>query len=137
MIRLPTGEEDDFQGTGAFEVSPSFYASMLIADRVHPHVNVAIDVRPEEAERSQARYGIGADIDIIDRLGISFALLGRSEFSESARFRDTAFLHANGQQLPLLGLEFDRKDYFDASLGLRAVIWRDVMLFADVLRETE
>ena len=33
----------------------------------------------------------------------------------------------------LLGLDFGRKDYFDLSFGLRAVVWRDVMVFVNGL----
>jgi hypothetical protein len=137
MLRFPSGDQDDFHGTGEFEASPSFYVSTLLWDRLHPHLNAAVDLRPGEIDRSQARYGIGIDADVLTRLGLSLAFLGRSEFSGSASFRDTAFLHqtASGPTpLPLLGVEFDRKDYFDVSFGTRVVVWRDVMLFANVIR---
>lgn len=137
QLRFPSGDKDDFQGTGEFEASPSFYMSTVLWDRLHPHLNAAVDLRPGDVEQSQARYGIGVDADVLTRLGLSLAFLGRSEFSGSARFRDTAFLHAtaNGPRpLPLLGVDFDRKDYFDVSFGTRVVVWRDVILFANVLR---
>lgn len=137
VLRFPSGDQDDFQGTGEFEASPSFYAATILWDRLHPHLNAAVDLRPGEIDRSQARYGIGLDLDVLTRLGLSLAFLGRSEFSGSARFRDTAFLHqtASGPTpLPLLGVEFDRKDYFDVSFGTRVVVWRDVMVFANVIR---
>ena len=34
-------------------------------------------------------------------------------------------------QEPLLGINFDRKDYFDLSFGARAVVWRQIMLFVN------
>lgn len=137
QLRFPSGSQDDFQGVGEFEASPAFYVATTCWDRLHPHLNAAVDLRPGDIEQSQARYGIGLDGDVLPRLGLSLAFLGRSEFSRSARFRDTAFLHqtASGPRpLPLLGVRFDRKDFFDVSLGARVVVWRDVMLFANVIR---
>jgi hypothetical protein len=137
QLRLPSGSKDDFQGTGEFEASPAFYASTIVWDRLHPHVNAIVDVRPGEIDRSQARYGVGLDADVLARLGLSLAFLGRSEFSRSSDFTDTAFLHQtpNGPRpQPLLGINFDRKDYFDVSLGARVVVWRDLMVFANVIR---
>lgn len=137
QLRFPSGDQDDFQGTGEFEASPAVYLSTVVGERFHPHMNAAVDLRPGDIDRSQARYGVGVDADVLSRLGVSVALLGRSEFSGSASFRDTAFLHQTGngaQPLPLLGVEFDRKDYFDVSVGARVVVWRDLMLYANVIR---
>jgi hypothetical protein len=131
VLRVPSGDEDDFQGTGSFEFSPSLYVSTLVGERVHPHLNLALDLRPDEIDQSQARYGLGVDVDVLARVGVALAFLGRSEFEGSADFSDTAFLHAGGQQLRLLGVNFDRKDYFDFSFGVRGVVWREIQLFAN------
>ena len=136
QFRLPSGDEGDFQGTGAFEISPALYVSTLLAGRVSPQANLAIDVDTESVSQSQVRYGIGVDADVLPRLGLSLAFLGRSEFSESASPSETSFLHlvrGTPQEAPLLGLDFGRKDYFDLSFGLRAVVWRDVMVFLNGL----
>jgi hypothetical protein len=138
-LRLPSGDEDDFQGTGSFEASPAIYLSTLLWERVSPHFNLAVDLNADDVSRSQVRYGIGIDGDVLPRLGLSLAFLGRSEFDGIADESDTEFLHLVGgvngtpQQKPLLGLDFDRKDYFDLSFGVRFVVWREVMLFANGL----
>ena len=83
-------------------------------------------------ERSEARYGLGVDVDVTRRLGVVLAFLGRSEFERCAD--EVTFLHLtpSGPALrPLLGIDFGRKDFADLSFGTRAVIWRDVILFAD------
>jgi hypothetical protein len=136
VFRLPSGDEGDFQGTGDFEISPAVYFSTLLAGRISPQANLAIDIDTQSVSQSQARYGIGVDADVLPRLGVSLAFLGRSEFSESASPSETSFLHlVNGtpQEEPLLGLDFGRKDYFDLSFGLRAVVWRDLMIFVNGL----
>ena len=132
QFRLPSGNEDDFQGTGDFEASPGFFVSTILWDRVEPHLNLALDLVPADFEKGQARYGLGVDVDIIPRVNGSLAFLGRSQFDGSDQ--DTDFLHQtpNGPQLqPLLGADFGRKDFFDLSFGMRVVVWREVMLFAN------
>ena len=134
QLRLPSGNQDDFQGTGDFEASPFLYLSTVLWSRVEPHANLGVDLRTDNVERSQARYGLGADVDVTKRIGVSLAFLGRSQFKESAPASDTNFLHltaAGVQERPLLGVSFDRKDFFDLSFGARAVVWRQIMVFAN------
>ena len=137
QLRLPSGDEDNFQGTGDFETSPFFYVSTVLWSRFEPHANLGVDLRTEDVERSQARYGAGVDVDVTRRLGFALAFLGRSEFKRSSPAGETSFLHLVNpagsvvERRPLLGIDFGRKDFFDLSLGLRAVVWRQIMLFAN------
>jgi hypothetical protein len=134
QLRLPSGDKNNFQGTGNFEVSPAVYLSALLWSRVEPHLNVAVDLRTDDVSQSQARYGFGVDGDITPRVGVALAFLGRSEFKRSSPPGATSFLHltpSGPAERPLLGVNFDRKDYFDLSFGARAVVWHDVMLFVN------
>ena len=137
QLRLPSGDEDNFQGTGSFEASPFFYASTVLWSRVEPHASLGIDLRADDVERSQGRYGFGVDVDITRRLGFALGFLGRSEFNRSSPASETEFGHLVNpatslvEPRPLLGIEFDRKDYFDLSFGVRVVVWRQIMLFAN------
>jgi len=134
QLRLPSGDEDNFQGTGSFEASPSYYISTVLWGRVEPHANVGVDLKADDIEGSQGRYGVGVDVDVIKRIGVAIGFLGRSQFTESASAKDTSFLHLTptGPALrPLLGIEFDRKDFFDLSFGARFNVWRQIMLFAN------
>jgi len=137
QLRLPSGNEDDFQGTGSFEASPFLFASTILWDRVEPHANLGVDLRADDVERSQARYGVGVDVDVHPRVGLSLDFLGRNEFTGGAAADQTSFLHltsAGVQQRPLLGLDFGRKDFYDVSFGVRGVVFRNVMVFANVIR---
>ena len=63
-----------------------------------------------------------------------FAFLGRSQFDRPVPAGDTNFLYltpSGVQRLPLLGIDLGRKDFFDFSFGLRAKVWRGLMLFAN------
>jgi hypothetical protein len=139
QLRLPSGDEDDYQGTGTFEASPFLYASTIMWGRVEPHLNLGVDLRADDVARSNGRYALGVDFDITPRLGLAFAFLGRSEFARSSPPGETSFLHlvnpATSQvaQEPLLGINFDRKDYFDLSFGMRVVVWRQIMFFANYI----
>jgi len=134
QLRLPSGNKDDFQGTGTFEASPFVYASTVLWSRVEPHADLGFDLRADDVARSSARYGLGVDVDATKRIGLALGFLGRSEFSRSSPAGETSFLHltsAGVVQRPLLGIEFDRKDFFDLSFGVRAVVWRQFMLFVN------
>jgi hypothetical protein len=138
QFRMPSGRQDEFQGTGNFEVSPAYFAStVFFHDRIEPYFNAAVDLNTDDVSQSQARYGLGVDIDVVRSFGVNFAFLGRSEFSREAPKSATSFLALapNGAlvQEPLLGLDFGRNDFFDASIGFRWVVWRQVMLFANAI----
>jgi len=132
QMRLPFGSKNNFQGTGSFEVTPAFFASWHPMKRIEPHANVAVDLRTDDVSHSQARWGVGVDADVLPRLGLVLDVLGRDEFSREAPSGQTDFLHLQNNTLqlePLLGMDFDRKDFVDLSFGLRAVVWQDVMVF--------
>ena len=134
QLRLPSGDQNNFQGTGDFEASPFYYISTVLWGRVEPHANVGVDLRTDDVAQSEARYGIGVDGDATPTLGFALAFLGRSQFQGSASASDTAFLHltSSGPALrPLLGIDFGRKDFFDLSFGGRWVVWRQIMVFAN------
>jgi len=134
QLRLPSGSSEDFQGTGDVELSPFLYLSTVLWNRVEPHMNLGVDFNTSDVSRSAARYGFGVDVDVHPRVNLNVAYLGRSQFEASADPADTQFAHLHGGQTvlePLLGLDFDRKDTSDLSFGLRAVVWRNVMVFVN------
>lgn len=134
QLRLPSGDQGNFQGTGDFEASPFYYISTVLWGRVEPHANVGLDLRTDDVAQSEARYGIGVDGDVTPTVGLALAFLGRSQFQGSASASDTEFLHltSSGPALrPLLGIDFGRKDFFDLSFGGRWVVWRQIMVFAN------
>ncbi|MCW5890240.1 MAG: hypothetical protein KIT14_06775 [bacterium] len=134
-LRMPSGRKDEFQGTGSFEATPSIILSTVLWDRVTTYFNTGIDFVADDVDRSQALYAIGADVDLHPRVGFALAFIGRSEFNESAAPSQTSFLslRPSGRlvQEPLLGLDFDRKDYLDLSFGFRVVVWKQLMLFVN------
>jgi len=134
QLRVPSGKEDDFQGTGDVEVSPAFYAGAVFWDRVSTYANVICDLNASQASQTQLRWGLGADVDVTRRFGIALAVLGRHELEAPVEAGATDFLYLTPNGLakqPLLGIDFDRSDYYDLSFGFRVVLWREIMLFAN------
>jgi hypothetical protein len=134
QLRLPSGSTSNFQGTGDVELSPFLYLSTVLWDRVEPHMNLGMDFNAGNVSQSAALYGLGVDVDVHPRVNLSLGYLGRSQLEASADPADTEFKHLqNGQSVnePLLGLDFGRKDTSDLSFGVRVVVWRNVMLFAN------
>jgi hypothetical protein len=134
QMRFPTGRAADFQGTGDFWITPAFYASTLLWDRVEPFLNTALDFDANDGRQTQARYGGGFDVDVVSRFGLVFAFLGRSQLDDPVPAGQTNFLYltpSGVQPRPLLGIDLGRKDFYDFSFGFRAVVWREIMVFAN------
>ncbi len=134
QFRIPSGDEDEFQGTGDVEVSPALYAGAVFWDRLSTYGNLVVDLNASDVARSQIRWGLGADVDVTPRINFALAFLARHELDAPVDGGETDFLHLTPGGLaeePLLGIDFDRSDYFDLSFGCRVVLWRDIMLFAN------
>jgi hypothetical protein len=134
QLRLPSGSQSNFQGTGDVEVSPFLYVSTILWDIVEPQANFGIDLNATNVSQTAARYGVGVDVDVHPRVNLSLAYLGRSQFEGTAEESDTSFAHLhNGQvvQEPLLGLDFGQKNTSDLAFGVRAVVWRNLMVFVN------
>ena len=79
-LRLPSGDEDNFRGTGETHVSPFLYLSQVLWDLVEPHLNLGLDFNTEDIDRSAFLYSVGVAALVWDRLGAGIDVIGRSEF---------------------------------------------------------
>lgn len=134
QLRLPSGSEDELQGTGTFETFPFLALSTILWGRVEPHGVLGLDLRTDDVSRSSGVYQIGVDADVTRRIGVTLDMLGRSEFGGTASKSATSFQYLTPEgpaARPLLGMDFGRKDYLDFSFGARAVVWRQIMVFAN------
>jgi hypothetical protein len=145
LLRLPSGDKDDLQGTGFVEVAPSLLASTRIFEpaadaRFQGHFNVAIGFNANDVSSSDARWGIGLDWGVTESATFAIAILGRHPFSRIGP-HDAFDLPRCSSDLiscavdpsqrdttaPLFGLTGERSDYYTASLGGRAGLWRDTI----------
>jgi len=154
MLRVPTGNQENFQGTGDWELSPLLYANsrrIALAKQValQLYANGGIDLNIDDVDLSQARFGLGADLALANVVTLSLAFLGREQFHGFApagsfdvpRYRrsnntcDPSGKTTQGCPLaPLFGLETTRPSYYALSMGGRVNLWRDTVFgFANVL----
>ena len=132
LFRLPSGNENDFQGTGLFEVDPRLYAStpvVLLAPpiRAQGFVNAGLDLTPQDSSRSEGRWGVGVDIMIATRVTLSVALLGREPFARLLAPGTLDVTRADGSRSPIFGLRPGQPSYYDVSVGGRVNLWRDTV----------
>ncbi len=144
VLRIPTGEQDNFQGTGDWELSPLLYLSTPRFPLGGPvaiqgFFNGGIDLNVDDVDRSQGRFGAGVDLALGSRATFSLAFLGREPFHSftSAGFFDVPRVNPRTRGLsmaPLFGLETSRASYYQLSIGGRVNLWGDTLFgFANVL----
>jgi hypothetical protein len=144
VLRMPTGNQDNFQGTGDWELSPLLYLSTPRMPLAGPlafqaFFNGGFDLNASDVDLSEGRLGIGADLALGDRATFSVAFLAREPFHSfaSAGFFDQVRVNPRTRArstAPLFGLQTDRASYYALSIGGRMNLWRDTVFgFANVL----
>jgi len=140
VLRFPTGNEDNFQGGGVFEVAPLLYAStrrIPLGAGVHlqPYVNAGVNFDTDNVGQGEGRWGVGVDAAGGNRVTVAIAVLGRDQFRRTGpvdAFDVERCLNAptctERGRAPLFGLENERRDFYDLSVGLRYNLWRDVLI---------
>lgn len=151
LLRLPSGDEEQLQGIGFVEVTPSLIASTRVFERaswarLQGHFNGAIAFDTEDVGASEARWGFGLDWGFTDQLTAGVAILAQNQFQRVAPEgsftlprcqSDLVTCAADpsvrvGEQ-QLYGLAGDRPDYYSLSIGGRGALWRDtIFAFANV-----
>ncbi|MGE0824634.1 MAG: transporter [Candidatus Binatia bacterium] len=79
-LLVPTGDEDQLQGTGETHVTPSVIVSRAMYDRLEPHLAVGVDLNANDVDRSSVIYDVGATVQVWRLLVMTVDVLGRSEF---------------------------------------------------------
>lgn len=145
-LRLPTGSEDDFHGTGTPEVLPGVYWSSGPLATVGParldaHVNAGAALATDDVDRSEGRWGVGIDTGVGEWGALAVSVLGRHAVSGLAPGPTCGDLprtlnatcaarEAGSGRVPVsaVGLSTTRPDFFDFSAGFRIRLWRETLL---------
>jgi hypothetical protein len=107
-LGLPTGEVDDFQGTGDTHVLPGLILSRVFADRFEPLLNLGIDLNADDVGRSIVRWALGGTAQVVGPLTAALVFLGRHELERQTEPIARPFF-----------FQIERNDIYDASIGLR------------------
>lgn len=121
-LSLPTGNEDDFQGTGTTRLQPSLVLSRVFIERIEPLLNVGFDINANDVDRSIFRWAIGATGQVVDPLTLAIVFFGRHEFDEQTDPIEAPFF-----------FQVERNDLYDGSFGLRWLFADNWVLSANAL----
>jgi hypothetical protein len=80
-LRIPTGDEDDFQGIGDFTVTPSYVWSYIFGTN-DLHSSVGFEANADDLERSRVNYGIGVSAGLLERLTVNLDFIGTSQIAD-------------------------------------------------------
>ena len=139
ILRIPTGSEANFQGTGTVEVVPLLYlshppVSLGSSFQFRSYLQGGLDLVTSQLSQSEPRWGIGADLAYADRVTLAIAVLGRHTLEPIGPPGFTDAPRVGGGSLPLFGLTPGRPDYYDFSVGARVNLWHEtVVAFGNVL----
>jgi hypothetical protein len=127
--RIPTGDEENLLGLGAFGLKP-FAVVSFSQGRVAPHLNVAYlwngqsvlagdpATGTKEDLPDQVQYAVGTDIGVWKRLTLAFDFLGTYVIDSPRLVRET-FTAANGQAFPQIGFEQESYNLASGSVGFK------------------
>ena len=130
-LRIPTGDEDNFQGLDDVVLTPYLTLSQEWS-RFDFHFQAGFDVNADDTERSRARYGIGLTTQLIERLAFLIDIIGSSNLTEqdiSVTVPVIAGQAVVGSQTITQGL---RTDIVDLAIGFKAAFAQSVVGFASV-----
>ena len=147
VVRVPAGNEENFQGTGTWQVAPWLYATSVRFEAnallsLQAYLNTGLDFVVEDVGQSEGRWGVGLDIGVADRATIGIAVLARYPFAPPGSPGTFDVPRCEGPpgsctpigSAPMFGLRNSRPDYYDLSTGLRVDLWADTLIaFANAL----
>jgi hypothetical protein len=76
-LRLPTGDEDDFQGLGDPTLTP-FAVAAYEFGRLDLHASSGIEINFDDSDRSRVRYAGGATLQLIEQVALLVDVVGSS-----------------------------------------------------------
>ncbi|MGE0679834.1 MAG: transporter [Candidatus Binatia bacterium] len=76
-LRLPTGDEDNFQGIGDPTLTP-FLALAQDLGPVNLHANGGVEINFDDSDRSRVRYAVGATVRLIEQIALLVDVIGSS-----------------------------------------------------------
>ena len=139
-LRLPTGDERNFQGLGDYLLTPFLTLSQEYG-RFHLHASGGIEVNWDASDRSRARYAAGVAFSLIDQLALNVDIIGNSYLqSDRLSVKVPQFVNAPGtsealpKTLPTTKTFSSkiRPDIVDLAVGFKANVYGAIVGYANV-----
>jgi hypothetical protein len=151
LLRIPSGSDEDLQGIGYTEVTPSLLASTRIFmpapwARLQGYFNAGLGFNTDDVDSSEARWGFGLDWGVTEGLTAAVAFLAQNQFARVAPPGSFTFPSCQGDVITcatdpsvrvgtqqLFGLSGERPDYYNLAIGGRGAVWHEtVFAFVNV-----
>jgi hypothetical protein len=141
-VRAPSGDANNFLGTGAVGVKPFVAASYRA--RVSPHVNLGYQwngdsvLAGDPTAGTKAKmpnsflYSFGVDYGILKRLTAVFDIVGQEVFDSPSVVKAT-FTDANGKAVPEIAFVKQSVNLSSASLGVKFSPVRKLLVTGNML----
>jgi hypothetical protein len=121
-VSFPTGDDEDFAGTGTYRVQPALIMSRVFAERFEPLLNIGVDINANDVDRSVVRWAVGGSVQIVGPLTGALVFLGRHELSAQSDEIEAPFF-----------FQIERNDIYDASIGFRYLFAESGVISANVI----
>jgi hypothetical protein len=121
-VRLPTGDEDNFQGLGDLTLTPGLSASTWFGPH-GLHGSLAFDVNTDDLERCRVRYGFGAGWRLAERVALLTELVGSSGIADDGFTTEPRPLEASVR----------RSDVVHGTVGLKIQVLGQLVAFVGAL----
>lgn len=121
-VSFPSGNPDDFHGSGDYRVEPSLILSRVLGGRFEPLLNLGMVFNADDVDRSVFRWGIGSTGVIAGGLNGALVFFGRHELGQQSDSISAPFF-----------FQIERNDIYDASIGLRYLIGESSVISANVI----
>ncbi len=120
-VSFPSGNPDNFQGTGNYQVQPQLIVSKIIADRFEPLLNLGVNIDADNVDLSSFRWAVGSTAQVYGPVTAAAVFLGTNEFNPLAQIDAPFFFQIN------------RNDYYNFSFGLRSLFAETGVVSANVI----
>jgi hypothetical protein len=139
VLRLPTGDANDFQGLGDFTTTPLLVGAHD-TERWSLYGNIGMEVNASELIRSRVRYGAGVALRPFDRLALLIDVFGSSGISDEEFTAGELTLVTSsspGERPSHRTIELTatapRTDIVDAAIGVKVRVLHGVTTFLSVV----
>jgi hypothetical protein len=137
VLRVPTGEENDFQGIGDTTLTP-FLSLAHEYGRINLHASTGIEINWNDSDRSRVRYAGGVTVQVLDRVALLGDVIGSSNLKTDRIAVEVPVFSASPTTFPPLPVGFAREhrslhtDILDFAVGFKANLYGSVVGFATV-----
>jgi hypothetical protein len=150
-LRIPTGNEQNFQGIGDYTVTPWAVLSWA-HEKLDVHGSLGVEVDASDLAQTRVAYGTGVSWGALDKLTLNFDVLGTSQFVSDTTTQvlptvpigevqqgaavfgpDVQLVSINGGNGSKIVTTLARQDLVDVALGFKFNVYGSAVVYANVI----